>query len=334
MSPRLRLMLSILALAGVFVIGAVGYLLIESDRDLTFAQAAYMTAITVSTVGYTEVWELSDGGRLWTMGIIVFGIATVSIAFTSLIALFVSGELRSLRETKRMETKLKAMSDHIIVCGYGRMGQLVTTQLAERSVPCVVIELDRDREDDLRKAGLPFLIADATEEETMVLAGLMEARAVIALLPRDTDNVFVTLTAHTLRRDLFIVARAEQPSTQNKLQRAGATRVICPQVIGATKIANVITRPNVVDFVEMANKGVELEMDEVVLTERSPLCGVALKDSGIRERTGAIVVAIKRREGETLFNPVPDAKLMADDTLVLIGPADVSGKLGAFQPPA
>lgn len=331
MSPRLRLMLSLLAVAGVFVIGTVGYMLIESDRDLSFAQAAYMTAITVSTVGFHEVWELSPAGRLWTLAIIVFGITTVSIAFTSLITLFVSGELRSLREIKKMETKLKALSDHVIVCGFGRMGQIVTTQLAERRVPTVVVEMDREREDDLRKANVPFLIGDATEEEVLLDAGLMNARAVIALLPHDTENVFVTLTAHTLRPKLFIVARAEQPATQGKLERAGATRVICPQVIGATKIANVITRPNVVDFVEMASKGVELEMDEVVLTEDSPLCGAALKDSGIRERTGAMVVAIRRVDGETLFNPPPDATIRPADTLVLIGPAGVSGRLGALQ---
>ncbi len=148
----------------------------------------------------------------------------------------------------------------------------------------------------------------------------------MTVLPHDADNIYVTLTVHTLRPELRIVARAEQPATEAKLRRAGASRVICPQVIGATRIVNVLTRPNVVDFVDIAHKGVDLEMDEYFISESSPLVGKMLRDSRLRETTGAMVIAIKRADGETLFNPGPDATLQADDTLILIGPGDLSSR--------
>ena len=326
-SPALRFILAVVALFGVFIVGSIGYILIEADQNLTPLDAAYMTAITLSTVGYTEVWKLSDAGRLWTIGVIVFGIGTVSIAFTSLIALLVGGELRSHRESKKMEMRLRQMRDHVVLCGYGRMGSLIAKELTRRTVPVAVVEIKPERENNLRDAGIPYLIEDATDDKTLRKAGLMHARALVTVLPHDADNIYVTLTARTLRPDLSIVARAEQPATEAKLKRAGASRVICPQVIGATRMANVITRPNVVDFVDIANKGVDLEMDEYVIRDRSPLKGKTLRESTLRQKTGAMVIAIKRADGETLFNPDPDAVLAVNDTLILVGTAGVSSRL-------
>ncbi|MCH7808676.1 MAG: potassium channel protein [Planctomycetes bacterium] len=326
-SPALRFILAVVALFGVFIVGSIGYILIEADQNLTPLDAAYMTAITLSTVGYTEVWKLSDAGRLWTIGVIVFGIGTVSVAFTSLIALLVGGELRSHRESKKMEMRLRQMRDHVVLCGYGRMGSLIAKELTRRTVPVAVVELKPERENNLRDAGIPYLIEDATDDKTLRKAGLMHARALVTVLPHDADNIYVTLTARTLRPDLSIVARAEQPATEAKLKRAGASRVICPQVIGATRMVNVITRPNVVDFVDIANKGVDLEMDEYVIRDRSPLKGKTLRESTLRQKTGAMVIAIKRADGETLFNPDPDAVLAVNDTLILVGTAGVSSRL-------
>jgi voltage-gated potassium channel len=319
--------LSIVAVLGVFVVGAIGYMVIETEQAPSFLDAAYMTVITLSTVGYTEVWELSDTGRLWTIGVITFGIATVSVAFTSLIALFVSGELRSLRERRKMEKTVSQLRDHVILCGYGRMGGLIVEELTRRSVPVLVVEILPQLHEDLQEAQIPHVIDDATEEETLLQAGLKHARALVTVLPDDADNVYVTLTAHTLRPDLKIVSRAQQLTTDAKLKSAGASRVICPQVIGATRIVNVLTRPNVVDFVDIANRGVDLEMDEYVIGERSPLAGKLLRDSALREKTGAMVIAIKRAAGETLFNPGPDAVLEVNDTLMLVGPGGVSSRL-------
>jgi voltage-gated potassium channel len=309
------------------VAGTIGYMIIESDRDLSFLDAAYMTVITLSTVGYTEVWELSPHGRWWTILVIAFGIVTVSVAATSLVALFVSGELRSLRERKRMETTIQQLRNHVIVCGYGRVANLLVNDLEQRAIPMVVVEIKSELEEGLRDAGITYVIGDVTEEETLLNAGLMNARALVTVLPHDADNIFVTLTAHTLRPDLRIIARAEQPKTEGKLKRAGASRVICPQVLGAIRIVNVLTRPNVVDFFDVASKGVDLEMDEYIVQERSSLVGKALRDSQLRESTGAMVIAIKRADGQTLLNPSPEAVLEPQDTLILVGPGGVSSRL-------
>lgn len=330
MSARLRLVLSILALLAVFMVGTTGYMLIEAEHQPSLLDAAFMTTITLSTVGFSEVWELSDAGKLWSIGVIVFGIATVSIAFTSLVTLFISGEMRSARVRKRMESTIQHFDEHVIMCGYGRMGALATEEVIQRGVTVVVIESARDRQRLLREAGLPFVAGDATDEEVLMRAGVMRASALVATLPHDADNVFITLTVHTLCPGLRIIARAEQPSTEAKLKRAGASRVICPQVMGAARIANVLTRPTVVDFVDMASKGVDLEMDEHVIRADSPLAGKSLRDSPLREKTGVTVVAIKRADGKTHLNPDPDEILQPGDTLVLVGSAGVCSQLDAM----
>jgi len=318
-------------LLAVVAVGSAGYMVIESDRGLSPLDAVYMTVITVSTVGYAEMWEPSRAARLWTLGVIVFGIGTVSVAFTSLITVFVGGELRHVREKKKMESKIRSMRGHVILCGYGRMGALAVADLTKRGVRIVVVERSEALAEVLREAGILFITGDATEEETLERAGIASAIALVVALPSDADNVYVTLTARTLNSDLKIVARAEQPATEAKLMRAGASRVVCTQIMGAMRISNLLTRPNVVDLVDMASKGVELEIDEYLLHADSTFAGSTLMDSALREKTGASVVAIKRADGETLFNPGPNATLSAGDTLVFVGPAGVSSRLDAIQ---
>ena len=331
MSARNKLVFSIGCVFGVFVVGSLGFMVIDGDRVPSFLDAAYMTVITLSTVGYSETWELSHGARLWTIGVIVFGIATVSYAFTSLLTLVVSGELRSMREKKKMEKSIEHLSDHTILCGYGRMGVLVAEKLAASGITIVVIEKDATREPHLRDAGIAYILGDATEEDTLMHAGLTRARALVLAMPSDADNVFVTLSAYTLCPGIKIISRAEQLSTQSKLTRAGASRVVCPQVIGATKIANLLTRPNVVDFVDFADRSVDLEIDEYRISPDSPIVGKSLRDSGIRRKTGAVVVAIKRVDGQALIGPDPDLPLMSKDTLILVGPSGVSDRLDQLE---
>ena len=333
MSPQVRLIISILAVLAVFFVGTAGYVVIERGHEPSFLDAAYMTVITLSTVGFTEVWPLSPSGRVWTIGVITFGIATVSYAVTSLFALIVGGELRQIREYRRMEKEIEHMSDHVIICGYGRIGGLVAKELTLRGTKYVVIEQSRGLEFDLREAHVPFVIGDATEEETLVHAGFHRARALVIALPSDADAVYITLTAHTMRPDLMIVARAEHPSTEGKLLRAGATRVVSPHVIGAHRVANILTRPNVVDFVDVAAQGVDLEIDEYRIDRRSTLVGRTLADAQVRRKSGAVVVAIKRIDGDTLMSPEPTTVFDAGDTLILVGPVGISSRLYKIDTP-
>ena len=332
MTPQWRLILSLLALLAVLVVGTAGYMVIEEDPAPTFVDAAYMTVVTVSTVGLKEVWDLSPTGRMWTMGLIVVGGITVWSAVSSLVTLFVSGDLRQMRERRRMETMIGRMKDHVIFCGHGRMGGMAAKDLAIRDVPLVVIEEDPKRQKELRDYDIPCIIGDATDEDVLLSAGLLRAKAMVAVLASDADNVFVTLTAHTLQPDLLIIARAEQPSSEVKLKRAGAARVVCPHRIGAIQLVNVLTRPSVTDFVEVAQQGVDLELDEFGLGEHSPLVGAMLKDSRIREKCDATVVAIKRHGGHAIYNPEPTVKLEVRDTLILVGPAGVSDRLKSLGP--
>ncbi|RME40949.1 MAG: potassium channel protein [Planctomycetota bacterium] len=327
MSPQKRLLLSALAVLAVVLTASAGYMLIESEHVPSFLDALYMTVITVSTVGFGEVFPLSPAGRIWTITTIAFGVATVTYTFSSIVSLLVSGELRSQQVRKRMQKQIDTLRNHVIVVGYGRMGSLVVEELRRRGLPLVVIESDPAKEPQLQNLEVPCLIEDATAEGVLERAGLQRAKGLVLVLPSDADNVYVTLAAHTLFPHVPIIARAELLSTEPKLRRAGADRVICPQVIGATKVANLLTRPSVVDFVEVADQGVDLEIDEYRVPRHSALVGKSLRETGLRERTGATIVAVKRADGQTLVSPDPNAVLQPDDILILVGSAGVSDRL-------
>jgi voltage-gated potassium channel len=234
---------------------------------------------------------------------------------------------------RKLLSKISQLGGHIIVCGYGRMGQTVISQLTQRGVTVVVIDNDPAKTTELEELGVLYILGDAAEEETLRQAGVMQARGLVAVLPEDSANVYVTLTARGLRDDLNIAARAEQLSAEPKLQRAGANRVICPSVIGAIRVANVMVRPNVADFIEVTAKGVELELDEYLVGPESPLKDQTLKGADLIRKAGVIVVAIKRADGETVFNPKAEEHIREGDTLIVIGPSGTGNRLETVGAP-
>jgi voltage-gated potassium channel len=328
MDSRRRLLLALLVLLSVFLVGTAGYVVIEGA---SFGDAAFMTATTLSTVGYREVFHLGTAGRIWTILIIAFGIGTVFAAFGVVTAMIVSGEVGRLMGSRKLQSQIEHLNQHVIVCGYGRMGVLVVQELRERHVPVVVIENDPARTREIEEARTLYVLGDASEESTLAQAGVMRAKGLVAVLPHDSDNVFVTLTARGLRKDLFIISRAEQAASESKLLRAGASRVISAQALGATIIANVLTRPHVVDFVDVAAKGVELEMEEYVISPSSPMRGKTLRDAQLRQRANVMVVAIKHADGRTTFNPGPESVLDVNDAIITIGQAGTSSRLESLR---
>jgi voltage-gated potassium channel len=330
MNSRSKLVFSLLSVVLVYFVGAAGYVVLEGA---SFRDAAYMTTITLSTVGYQEAVELGEVGRLWTIAVITFGLITVSVATASLISLFVEGEVRDLLGRRRMKARLEHLKGHVVICGYGRMGEFTAKELRDNNLEIVVIDNTAQKIREAEAEGLLAVFGDATEEGTLQQAATDRAEYLVAVLSNDADNVFVSLTARDLNPSLTIIARAEQPSTRPKLERAGANKVISPQTIGATKAANLILRPIVTDFVEVAAKGVELELDEFIVTQGSGLAGVALKDSELRGRFGVSVVAIKRADGTTVYNPEPSESLRISDTLIMIGKAGASTKLMQLRQP-
>jgi len=284
-------------------------------------------ASTISTVGYGEIPKRTWSMELWSIVIIMFGVTTAAMAISSMTGLIVEGEIGRLIGSRKLESRIKKLNNQVIVCGFGRMGELLVKRLIERNIPVVVIEQDHKRLQDVEELGQLYIAGDATEETALEKAGIQQARSLVAALTSDADNVFVTLTARQMNAELFIVARAEQFSAESKLKRAGANRVMSPQTIGAQRIANILTRPHIVDFVDVAAKGVELEMDEFVVTEDSWLAGKSLRESNIRHVAEVMVIAIVHADGSHCFNPGADELVRPNDTLITIGSAGATSRL-------
>ena len=319
MGARRRLILALLALLGMFVIGAEGYVVLT---DAPWGDAAYMTLITLSTVGFKEAMDLGPTGRIWTAVVIVFGVGVVSVAYASLLTLFVGGEIRDVVGRRRVQSKIAQLRGHTVLCGFGRMGALAARMLKQDGAEIVVVEAKKTLRPDLETAGLLFVIGDATEEETLQAAGLARAGALVSTLPSDADNVYVALTARGLHPDLHIVTRAEQPATEHKLRRAGANRVVSPNSIGARRMALLAIRPAVVDFIDTVTfrRGRELQMENIVILENSPLIGQTI--DSVRQKSKANILAINRRTGKLLTNPPGEEVFELGDRLVIMGTVD------------
>lgn len=329
MTSRKRLFISIVVLLAVYWVGVAGYLLI--GRGVSLLEAMYTVANTLSTVGARELAGQTAATTVWTIFIIIFGVIAAMIAVSSLTALIVQGEVGRLIGSRQLESRIKHVKNHVIICGLGRMGTMLVKQLQAQKVPIVAIEKDPDVCRQAESLDLLYIVGDATDEASLDKAGIARAQSVVAALKSDADNVFATLTARQMRPDLLIVARAEQFSAEAKLLRAGATRVISPQAIGAERITNVLTRPHLVDFVDVAAKGIEFEMDAVVVTPDSPLAGKTLREANIRASANVMVVAIREPDGTTCFNPPANEVLKPNNTLITIGPQGAASRLAELH---
>jgi voltage-gated potassium channel len=298
--------------------GTAGYVVIEGWSPW---DALYMTVISVTTVGYREVHPLSRAGQLFTMIVLAVGVATVLYAFSFFMARLIEGDLQVHWGRRRREHMLDELTKHFIVCGYGRMGQIIAHEFARQRVPFVLIERDGDRMQEAVDAGFLAVEADASSEQVLIRVGISRARGLIAAVSTDAENVYAVLTARLLRPDLFIIGRAETEDAKSKLMRAGADRVISPYQIGGLQLAQTALRPAVVDFVQIATSSdnLELNMEQVLIAEGAPLAGRTLLDSNLRQRFGVIVVSIQRADGRMEFNPSPEAQMRPGDHLVVLG---------------
>lgn len=297
------------------------YMVVEG---FSFLEAFYMTVITLSTVGYGEVRPLDDHGRMITVGIILTGAGFVAFNLAYVSQFFLDVKLWELYRRRKLRQQLDRLSEHYIVCGYGQMGQIIVGELSKHGIPVVVIDSDQSLLIKTREKGVMLLPEDAMEEENLLAAGILRAKGLVSVVNRDTDNVFIVLTARDLNKNLWIFARAGSPDTEKRLTKAGADRVVSPFSIGAQSIAHQILRPTVTDFLALAlsSEGLELSMEEIWLPEDSEPVGKALMNSNIRSQYNLIVVAIKRRDGKMIYNPPPGEILHARDTLVALGPQD------------
>ena len=313
--------------------GATGYRVIEG---WSFADGLYMTVITLSTVGYGEVQRLSANGRMFTMVLILLGVAFVFYLGGSLIRFMVEGRIREILGRRKLERKVRTQKNHYIICGYGRVGSSVCESLLSKGLDIVVIERDPGRVEKLSEQNILHLAGEATDEESLIGAGVERARGLVAALKTDSDNVYVTLSARQLNPGMFIMARAGEEQAEKKMLAAGANKVVCPYRMGAHRMAQTILTPTVTDFLELtlveANR--DIQMEEMPVYPSSRLINVALQDSGIRQELDLIIVAVKKAEGDMLFNPSSQTQLQAGDTVITIGATENLQQLRRLLNPA
>lgn len=322
----MQLAIAVVIFAATIAVGTLGYMYIEG---WSFGDAVYMTVISITTTGFGEVRELSGAGRALTVGIIILGLA--SIAYVGGRVLQLAVELYLFRRG-RMERRISRLKNHIILCGYGRMGRHVGEDLADAGIAFVVIEQDPQASSLLEEHGHLYVIGSSSSDETLKEAGVERARGLIAVVSTDAENVYTTLTAKALNPSVRIVARALSDESEPKLRTAGADRVIKPYEMVGRRIAQLVIRPGMVEFVEtVARSGSgEITMEEITVDESSTLVDTTLRDTPIRQQLNVIIVAIRRSDGELLYNPGPDAQVAAGDRLVAIGKAEQIQKLGTL----
>jgi voltage-gated potassium channel len=315
--PVLAVALLLLVCAG----GTVGYVAIEG---WSVWDAFYMTVITVTTVGYKEVHDLSRAGEAFTVVLLIAGVGAALYTFTLLATVVVEGGLPKRLHRRRHEHMLETIKDHFIICGYGRIGSIVAEQFQRQRIPFVVVERSAERLQAAMDAGALGVEADASSEEVLKRVGIDRARGFIAVVGTDAENVYAVLTARVMRPDLFIVGRAETDDATQKLKRAGADRVISPYQIGAVQIAQSAVRPAVVDFMELASNAdnIELAMEEIPISAASQFANRSVVEANLRQRYGVIVVGIQRENRRMEFNPEPDTRIHAGDKLVVLGRPD------------
>jgi len=309
---------AVMILLCFIAIGAVGFCWIEPGY--TWLDGLYMTVITISTVGYEVVGgHLTQAGKIWSIFVIAGGLVLLTIVGTQIAALVVEGQLQGFIGRRQLNRKIAALRGHVIVCGYGRMGGRVARELSASGRDVVVIDNTAERTAAAEQAGMMFVMGDAQEEDVLAAAGLEHASILVAVLSDDPENLFVTLSARQENPDLLIISRAQEAASQSKLKRAGADRVVCPQIIGANRMSDVVLRPAMVDFVEMAHSGVDLEMDQLLLGGNSSLVGKTLAELELPRRAGAHVVAVRHADGKTNYRPDHRLKLAEGDNLILVG---------------
>lgn len=313
-----KLTISLILLILTIAFGTGGYVIFEG---MPAFEAFYMTLITISTVGFAEVRPLSDVGRGITIIIIILGISLLTYTLGQVARIFVEGELRKILGRRKLEKQIAALKDHYIICGYGRIGSIIATELLAANFPIVVIDQDPDRIELLEASNILYLCRDATSDEALEEAGLERAIGLITAVSSDANNVFIALSAKELRPDIFILARASDESNESKLLRAGATKVVCPYQIGGKRMAEIIHKPTVMDFLEqaMVNEELDLQIEEALIQEGSSVEGMSVMGSRLRQKYGVIIVAIKRKCGKMVFNPGPEEIFLAGDVIVVIG---------------
>jgi voltage-gated potassium channel len=314
--PR-QLRIAAIMLVTVIVAGTAGYVALEG---WSWFDAFYMTVTTITTIGGGEPRPLDVPGKWWTIAVVVVGFGVLTYTVLALIAFAIEGQLSQVFERQRMRRRVARMENHLILCGFGRVGRAIAREFSDEGIPFVVVDSDDASLVQAAAEGATVVHGNAADVETLKAAGVERARGLVTAVDNDADNLYVTLSARVLKPDLFIVARANAPDSEPKLRLAGANRVVSPYTIGGRRLASLAMRPTAVEFVDTilsASNG-ELQIEDLTIVAGSPWAGRALGEL-VATADEAIVLAIKRRE-TMIFRPPLATQLVAGDELIAAGP--------------
>jgi voltage-gated potassium channel len=318
MSLERRLLNIGLVFSAIVTLGSVGYALIEG---WPWVDAFYMAIITVTTVGFGEIHPLTPAGRLFTSVLILLGVGGITYSFSALTNYVVAGELRGVLEERRMKHQVALLKGHYIVCGFGRVGHQVCTELKRERYPLVVVDVNELSIERAVAQGCPVVVGDAGDDQVLREAGVERAQGLVAAVDSDAANLLVVLSARALNQDLYIVARANLEGTQAKLLQAGANRVVSPYSLGGRRMAQMLIRPGVVDFLDvvMHDEALELLLGDLTVGSGCSLDTCTVGQARVRETTGANLLGLKRKEGGIIISPAPSTVVHAGDVLVALG---------------
>ncbi len=302
----------------------------------SFLNSLYMTIITLSTIGYGETFPLNTDGRIFTILLILAGVGTVAYALASTVEFMVEGRITGLMGRRKMRKEIDTLLGHYILCGYGRVGQYIAMDLSGAGARFLVIEKDPKVADEALEMGFTVIKSDATDDETLKAAGIERAKGLVTALSSDAENLYVTLTARELCPHLFIVSRCNNEESEPKLRRAGSDRVISPHSIGGRRMAAMLLKPLVWDYLDLVTRGDHIEfnmeslewrLDDVEIYPQSYLDGRTIEDAKIYSVSGALILAVKKRGAGFNTKPPKDLKLEVGDSLIAIGTVGQLAKL-------
>jgi len=313
-----QLRIAATALLLLVLLGTVGYNLTEGWAPL---DAFYATIVTISTVGYGDFMPRSPQGRIFTVVLILFGVGTMFYTVGLLAQNMVEGRLRTILGKGRLEKMINKMNNHYIICGCGRIGHLISRELATEKVPFVVIDSSAEVIERIAEEGFVYCKGDATHDKCLLEAGVKRAKGIVCVLPSDAENLYVILTARELNPDIWILSRSEDEASEHRLLRAGANRVMSPYTFGGMRMSMAILRPAMLDFIEITTNraSLELRMEEMTVCRGSSIIGKTLEESEIRQKYGLIIVAVKKESGRMIFNPLATYVIEQGDKLIAMG---------------
>ena len=302
----------------IIVMGTVGYHFLEG---WSLANSFYATIVTLGTVGFGDFCPVTPAGKLFALFIIVFGVGTLAYTFAMIMERFAEGRFKEILGRGKLEKRIKKMENHYIICGCGKIGKLICAELAHEKVEFVIVENDPEVTQGIEDIGFAYVKGGATDDKTLLDAGVKRAKGIVCALPKDADNLYIVLTARELNPDIYIISRFEDNASERRLINAGADRVMSPYRVGGMRMSQAILRPAMLEFIELTTtrQSLALRMEELEVCEASFIIGKSLEESGLRKDYGLIVVAIAKESGKMVFNPVASYVIQSGDKLIALG---------------